>query len=102
MYQLIMQCDMHSSMWTEPNRVVGDVVWVKTLDAARHLVEGGFARWPAGMAMEVQADAGPTETKKLFGDRTDGPSTVSPSSSRDGQERLSSASAAGLVLPHRV
>lgn len=33
-----------SSIWLEPGRKQGDVVWVNSADAARHLIEAGFCR----------------------------------------------------------
>lgn len=46
MYQLIITTNLTSCLWTEPNRKPGDVVWVRSMEAARHLLENGFARWP--------------------------------------------------------
>ena len=102
MYQLIVVANIAACAWTEPNRKPGDVVWVRTEDAARHLVENGLCKWPA-------AGDGPREVKpmepserKSFGDRMDGPSTDSPSSRESGPDKSLSASAAALVLPQRM
>lgn len=101
MYQLVMLQDLASCIWLEGNRKEGDVVWVRSMESARHLVEGGYCRWPKTAPSEVQSDAGPTE-RKSFGDRTDGPSTDSPLSPENGSEKQSFASAAVLVPPRRV
>lgn len=100
-YQLIVVKPIAVSMWTEPNRQPGDVVWVNTMEAARHLLEAGLVRWPEGETpREVQGEVVPQE-RKSFGDRTGGPSTASLSLSARGPERSLSASAAALVPPHR-
>lgn len=101
MYQLVVVNPISSSIWTEPNRQPGDVIWVNSPEAARHLIEQGLCKWPESIAKEVQGEAGPSE-RKSYGDRTVGPSTDSPSSNPRGPERLSSASAADLVLPERL
>ena len=111
--QLVVVQDRTTSIWLEGRPKAGDVVWVSEA-AARHLLEHGICRMhepdeakPAGPA-EVEA-AGPGESKpagpshrKSAGEAPDGRSTASPSSSEPGREPLSSASAAALVLPHRL
>ncbi len=47
-----------SSIWLEPDRKPGDVVWVNEA-AARHLIEEGLCRYIGGA--ETRA-AGPSET----------------------------------------
>jgi hypothetical protein len=101
MYQLIMLQDLESSIWLEPGRKQGEAVWVKSKEAAQHLIEKGICSWPEGAPREVQQEVGPSERKQL-GEQTDGPSTALPSSSESGPEPLSSASAGDLVLPHRL
>jgi hypothetical protein len=111
MYQLIIAVPNASSAWFEGNKQPGDPVWVRNFDHARHLIENGICTWPVDKkepGPSEQPSAGPSLTKpaepsakKSSGERTAGPSTVSPSSSAPGPVRLSSASAAALLPPHR-
>lgn len=101
MYQLEITQHLAASIYTEPNRKPGDLVWVKTEAAARHLLEAGLARWPLGTAPSNIQEGGPQE-RKSFGDRTDGPSTVSPLSKASGLATLASASVGALVRPQRL
>ena len=111
--QLEVVANITSSMWLEPNRKPGDVVWAPHEAAARQLIEGGLCRYlgggragPAETKPAGPSEAkpvGPSEVKKnRFGGPTAGPSTVSASLSPSGLARLSSASAGVLVLPHRI
>ena len=99
-FQLVVVKKLTSSPWTEPNRNPGDIVWVNTEEAARHLIENGLCEWPKSAPREVKPME-PSE-RKSSGDRTGGPLTDSPSSSERGPEKLSSASAAVLVSPERL
>jgi hypothetical protein len=105
MYQLIVVTPRASSIWFGGVKNPGDVVWVRSLDAARHLLEHGICKWPAPKETKP---AGPTEIKpagpaekKFSADLTAGPSTGLRSSNAPGPEVLSSASAAALVPPQR-
>ena len=104
--QLIVVRALASSIWTSGNHVPGDVVWVRTEEAARHLIEGGFCKLPTGR--DGQAGAKETkpaevpETKKSFGEATIIPSTASPESSEPGKTKLWYASAEALVSPQRM
>lgn len=112
MYQLIIVKPLTSSIWCPPNRRPGDVVWVRSMAAARGLLEGGFARWPDVGPQERPeivpaetkgaAEVAPPEIRKSFAGRTAGRLTDSQSSSAHGQARLSSVSAAALVSPRRL
>lgn len=102
MYQLIIEKPVMSCIWFDGSKQPGDVVWVRTIEAARHLIEGGMARWPREMASQVQEDVGPSETKKFFGELMGGPSIGSPLLNPGGSAKLSSASAAALVSPHKI
>ena len=105
MYQLICVRSFES-IWTGPQKA-GDVVWVRTLDAARHLIEQGICKWPApetekkpiGPAFTKPAE--PAEKKSSAAPMA-GPSTASASSSEPGPQKLSSASAAALVPAQRL
>lgn len=101
MYQLVLLKSGVISQYFEPGKLAGDVVWVRSIEAAQHLIENHVAEWPKGAPREVQEDAAPAE-RKSFGDRTAGPLTDSPSSSGPGKAILSSASAGALVSHHRL
>jgi len=99
LFQLIIVKPLQSSAWTEPNRKPGDVVWVRNLIAARHLIEAGFAKFPEAGPTETP-EAGPSE-KKLLGERQNGRSTDSPVSTRSGSGAKLSLLAAGHRLTKR-
>ena len=100
MFQLVMIEDLESSIFLEPKRKKGDVVWVRDMLAARHLIENGFCKWPeAGPQHKPEFE--PSE-KKFVGDLTAGPSTDSPSSIESGKDAPQSASAEVLVAPQRT
>jgi len=101
MYQLVVKRPIASSIWLEPNRKPGDVVWVRSLQAARTLIEGGFCSWHAEGPTQA-AEAGPQETKKSSLETQDGPSTDSATSNQSGAAGPLSASAQVLVSPHRL
>lgn len=124
MYQLRVLRRITSSAHFEPNRRPGDVVWVRDEKAAEALIREGLCQWvgipdappqvvapapaPAAESAPVVVREGEavipvaeTDAPKSVGDRTDGPSTVSPSSNESGLAILSSASAAALVSPER-
>lgn len=88
-----------TTIWTQANLNIGDVVWVNE-DAAEHLLEHGICKWPS-IGPKESKPAGPSELKSS-GDRTDGHATVSPLLNQRGEDRLSSVSAADLVSPQRA
>lgn len=45
MYQLIASVNLTSCAWAPPTEK-GGIVWVRTMDAARHLLENGLCEWP--------------------------------------------------------
>lgn len=100
MYQLVVLKKIGSSLWTSGRNSPGDVIWVRSEEAARHLVESGLARWPVNEARQIKPME-PTERKSfanLMGTR----STGLQSSKEHGPGKQSSALRAALVLPKRV
>jgi hypothetical protein len=90
MYQLILARAGVISPWIEPGKQVGDAIWVREREHARHLIEAGIADWPKTAPSEIQEDAAPAE-RKSFAARTVGQLTDSRS-----------LTASGLVPPLRV
>lgn len=114
MYQLIVSKPISTCIWCEPNRKPGDVIWVRSMQAARQLLELGLCKWP---------DAGPQERAEFApGEHKDGAplegvppplpkSSAGPQAGRltgsqlsipYGERKRLSASAAALVLPKRL
>lgn len=99
MIQLRVIKPIAASVWTEPNRKPGDVVWVRDMMAARHLIEAGMCAWLEG-GPTVAQDAGPS-SKKYAGERQHGPSTDSPLSNQSGRAKRSSLLGAAQALTPR-
>lgn len=96
--QLIVLKPIGSSIYV-PRSNPGDVVWVKTEEAARHLIEHGLCALPPENAQKPEpGDVLP----KSAGEADPGRSTASPSSKERGPVRRWFASAAALVSPRRI
>lgn len=115
MYQLVVAQRIDSCAWCEPNQKPGNVIWVRDENAVRHLLENGLCRWPTDEDAKQYGPSqakpfGPAEVKtagadsrpKFSGEAMAGRTIASPLSSRRGAAALSCASAAALVLPHRL
>lgn len=93
------------TLWT--GRVsFGDIVWVDE-KAARHLLEHGICQFIGGEEAPAKIDTVPAEVApvtvpKSVGGLMGGHWIALPLSKGRGSVPLSSASAAGLVLPQRV
>lgn len=100
MFQLVVLKKIDSSLWTEGRQVPGSIIWVRSAEAARHLVEGGLARWPQSAPSEIKP-LEPSE-RKSFANRMVGPSIGLQSSNARGPKRPLLVSQVALVLPKRV
>lgn len=54
MFQLVVAQEIASSIYFPPNQKPGNVIWVRTRDVARHLVETGQCTWPKGTDAPIQ------------------------------------------------
>jgi hypothetical protein len=98
MIQLVVLKRIDSSIYFEPRQKPGNVVWVNTEAIARELIDAGLCRLPE-LPKNLQE---PPDAKKFSGGAVAGLSTASPLSKESGKARLSSVSAADLVLRRRL
>lgn len=98
MIQLVVCKKIDASIYFEPRRKPGDVVWVNNEKIARELIESGLCK----LLQIPDGHKEPPDEKKFAGEATLGLSIASPLSTRSGPERLSSRSAAALVSRRRL